>query len=103
MNVCGLTWKQASDLLGCSTAAMAQWKTGKTGPSKKTIFRLEKAELDAGIEQKKTEIQLSCVSKEIGEYMTDTKRAELRKELNGVKAELVDLCTRVNRIVDELG
>lgn len=103
MNVCGLTWKQAADLLGCSTAAMAQWKTGKTGPSKKTIFRLEKAELDAGIEQKKTEIQPDRVSKELGEYMTDKKRSDLRKELNGVKAELAELCNRVNRIVDELG
>lgn len=28
---------------------MSQWKTGKTKPSKKVIFRLEEAELAAGI------------------------------------------------------
>jgi|LSQX01.1.fsa_nt_gb transcriptional regulator with XRE-family HTH domain len=50
MHVGGMTWKQAADALGCSTAAMAQWKTGKTGPSKRTIFRLEEAERAVGIE-----------------------------------------------------
>lgn len=44
-----MTWKQAAEAFGCSTAAMAQWKTGKTGPAKRTIFRLEAAEREAGI------------------------------------------------------
>ena len=45
----GLTWAQIAEKLHVSTAAMAQWKTGKTSPSRRTIFLLEQAERAAGI------------------------------------------------------
>lgn len=45
----GKTWEQVAKVLGVSTPAMSQWKTNKTKPSKKAIFRLEQAEREAGI------------------------------------------------------
>lgn len=45
----GKTWAETAKALGVSTPAMSQWKTKKTKPSKKAIFRLEEAERAAGI------------------------------------------------------
>jgi transcriptional regulator with XRE-family HTH domain len=45
----GKTWAETAHVLGCSTAAMSQWKTGKTSPSRRTLHRLTQAEVEAGL------------------------------------------------------
>lgn len=96
MNFCGFTWKQAAEVLGCSTAAMAQWKTGKTGPSRKTIYRLEQAEADAGIKR------LEGVAEDLGQYTTRAQDAEIRRDLRGMKKDIAALDKRVDEMLEKL-
>lgn len=95
MNVGGMTWQQAADALGCSTAAMAQWKTGKTGPSKKTMYRLEMAELKVGIKP-------AAAREAPGVYETGGFKRELLTEMGGIKKALDALSRRVDDFVKRL-
>lgn len=95
MNIGGLTWEQTADALGCTTAAMAQWKTGKTGLSSKSLFRLEQLEAKNGI---LVEGPKTGVAEPPGEY----KASEIRKEIHGVRNELADLLKRVDGILSNL-
>ena len=91
MNVGELTWEQAAAVLGCTTAAMAQWKTGKTGLSPKSLYRLENKERELGISEPRPTIR-----EEPGEYLTKNVSAEMRRDLRDMKRDLAALDKRVD-------
>ena len=94
MNVGSLTWEQAAAALGCTTAAMAQWKTGKTGLSAKTIYLLEQKEGELGI--------ATAVREDPGEYVAGDPAREMRRDLREVQKELAAIGRRVNGMLKKL-
>lgn len=98
MNVGGLTWEQAADALGCTTAAMAQWKTGKTGLSSKSLYRLEQKEQALGIAEPR-----KAVREDPGEYVTKNVASEMRRDLRDMKRDLAAMDKRVDAMMKRLG
>lgn len=103
MNVGGLTWEQAAGALGCTTAAMAQWKTGKTGLSPKSLYRLELKEKELGIvEESADRFAARAAREDPGEYHTRNFEAEMRRDLREVKKDLAALDKRVGAMLEKL-
>jgi transcriptional regulator with XRE-family HTH domain len=98
MNVGGLTWEQAADALGCTTAAMAQWKTGKTGLAPKTLYRLEQKEAELGIRS----ISPIVCEEEAGEYSTRGSDAEMRRDLREMKKNLAAMDRKVDAMLKRI-
>lgn len=104
MNVGGLTWEQTAAALGCTTAAMAQWKTGKTGLSAKSLYRLEIKERELGIEENTGErFAARGVAEDAGAYVMKNTVEEISRELRGMKRDLAAMDKRVDAMLEKLG
>lgn len=104
MNVGGLTWEQAAGALGCTTAAMAQWKTGKTGLSPKSLYRLELKEQELGIAgDPGVRFAARSIKEDPGEYHTRNFEAEMRRDLRSMKKDLAAMDKRVDEMLGKLG
>ena len=99
MNVGGLTWEQAADALGCTTAAMAQWKTGKTGLAPKTLYRLEQLEEKLGIKAQAPMVR----DDDSARFAAKDPNVELREDLRELKKDLAAMDLRVEKILKRIG
>lgn len=97
MNVGSLTWEQAAAALGCTTAAMAQWKTGKTGLSSKSLYNLEQKEKALGIAD-----DVQAMKEEQGSYTTRINVVEVLQDLYDMKIELTGIAKRVDAAIKRL-
>jgi len=52
----GITWKKACSLIGISTTTLHHIKTGQNGVTNKVLYRLEQAEMQAGLVPPRTNL-----------------------------------------------
>jgi len=101
----GKTWAQTAQVLGCSTAAMSQWKSGKTSLSRRSLYRLSCAERAAGLAaadlgglaalRETSEVRKSASGARPAS--SEVRKSGLRRELAALKAQVA----RLEKLIEE--
>lgn len=92
----GKTWQQVGADIGLGKSMLMMVKTGRRDMSPKALYRLEQAEIEAGIKRP------GGVKEEPGQYTTRNDNAEMRRDLRGMKKDLAAMDKRVDQMLEKL-
>ena len=92
----GKTWQQVGADIGLGKSMLMMVKTGRRDMSPKALYRLEQAEIEAGIKRP------TGVKEEPGRYATRNDNAEMRRDLLGMKKDLAAMGKRVDWMLSRM-